>query len=111
MTLICTFVLIWFMQREITQMLEREKDKVRRGHYMYDLEEVGTLNLSDYQETFTLIIAMTRTDFDILDNPFIQLEPYKVHTDWQISQNNITLRKCTEKDLKHIMDKKYSYYI
>tara|TARA_B110000285_G_scaffold224416_1_gene281235 strand:- start:1631 stop:1891 length:261 start_codon:yes stop_codon:yes gene_type:complete len=86
------------MQREINQMLEREKDKVRRGHYMYDLEKEGLLNLGDYKDSFTLIIAMTRTDIDILDNPYVQIEAYKVKSevssDWLVSKNDINLRKC-----------------
>ena len=71
MTILCFMILIWFMEDELKEMIERKKDQVRRGHYMYDLNEIGLISLNDYKDTFAFILAMTRTDYDILDNPYI----------------------------------------
>lgn len=77
-----------------------------RGHYLYDVDELGLVSLDQYKGTsFVFVLAMTRTDFDIMDNPYVQVEAYKVSTGWEISRNDeIGIRKCTEEDLEFMKD-------
>ena len=68
--------------------------------YTYDVNQVGEITMSEYEDTFIIVINMRRNDFRLIDNPYVEVHSNKARSGWVVESNEeIGLRECREDEL------------
>lgn len=68
--------------------------------------------MSEYQDSFNMIVGTADKNIDLFDNRFIQPNVYQIDEKWAPKlSTDIKLRQCTNEDLLEFIEKKaLSYY-
>ena len=75
-SMLSILILLAFSYVEFDKMLTREKKEYSSGSYSYNLESLGEISMSKFNDTFDFIIGVQNDeieDFDITDNKYISI--------------------------------------